>query len=171
MNFATNIRHIRQIRDFRHRWSHQLAPVRPGKGVRHQIQLLSCGDRPQIRGAPLQVAGASSRQAVCGASRSAEMGQMLKCGDRPQIRGARAPQVPPWASPCSCSRLPPAGADDTGSGRFTAGRTSGTGDDDVKQQSDCFSDTGFVTPGFGQEFRSSKRRAEKSGTNLPRSIK
>ena len=58
--------------------------------------------------------------------------------------GARAPQVPPWASPCSCSRLPPAGADATAEdGRITAGRTGGTGDDDVKQRSDCFSDTGF----------------------------
>ena len=53
---------------------------------------------------------------------------------------------PPWASPCSCSRLPLAGAAATAQGgRITAGRTGGTvDDDDAKQRSDCFSDTGFV---------------------------
>jgi hypothetical protein len=100
-----------------------------------------CGDRPQNAG-PSSRGWRVSRQAVCGASRPANWGQMLKCGDRPhedradllkcgdrpQIRGARAPQVPPWASPCSCSRLPPAGADDTAEGgRITAGRMGGTG--------------------------------------------
>ena len=111
-----------------------------------------------------------SRQAVCGASRPADIGRMSTVNSEwrrrqrlfifplairhsplatrriTRTRPLTSTSRPPWASPCSCSRLPPAGADATAQGgRITAGRTGGTvDDDDAKQRSDCFSDTGFV---------------------------
>jgi hypothetical protein len=65
-----------------------------------------------------------------------------------RTRPLTSTSLPPWAAPCSCSRLPPAGADATAEGRaITAGRTgSETVGDDGTQRSDCFSVSGFRVP-------------------------